>query len=251
MTLLDNRFCGRMFLVNRPGFTFTHYLDIMFPPIVRNQTKSGLQLIGGILNEVPQVDVATAEKREFMAVAMAGLKMGNSTSATGMGKIMDGMIKDSKTNGTTDGMLIENLKAEGMKGMMIDSMKGDGMKGVSWSLSGEDSVAVARMNARECEGKTVRQLSRLWRYVGGSRPIGEGVGMMNGVGLGVLGIDMAKISNGNVMNGGSLDMGLGNLEMNGLKGMEGKDMRDNPKGTKHINKGKSTMRNGAVGNGIM
>lgn len=46
-----------------------------------------------------------------------------------------------------------------------------------------DSVGQARDSAREAEGKTVKQLSRLWRYVAGQSPVGEGVGISNGVGL--------------------------------------------------------------------
>lgn len=50
---------------------------------------------------------------------------------------------------------------------------------------GIGGVARARAGARESEGKTVRQLSRLWRYAHGGRPVGEGVAVMNGVGHGL------------------------------------------------------------------
>lgn len=59
-------------------------------------------------------------------------------------------------------------------------------KRASWNsfdlLNGVDYAVVARKSASECQGMTVRQLSRLWRYVGGKRPVGEGVSMSNGVG---------------------------------------------------------------------
>jgi hypothetical protein len=50
---------------------------------------------------------------------------------------------------------------------------------------GVNGVGEARVAAKECEGKTVKQLSRLWRFAHGGRPVGEGVAVVNGVGKGM------------------------------------------------------------------
>lgn len=176
MCLLDNRFCGRIFVVNRPGFTFSQYLDMMFPSAMMRKHAISL------LDEVPEIDISMAEKREFTAQGMSS-------------PLRPMMMQMMKNMGGEE--MMSGIGMNGMDGKMMDGMR-SGMKGdkrSSWNMSGSDSVATARMCAQECEGKTMRQLSRLWRYAGGARPMGDGVSMMNGVGLGV---DMME---GNMMNG--------------------------------------------------
>lgn len=159
LNVLDNRFCGRTFVVNRPGFMFSQYLDMMFPP-----TKSGKRgdAQRTILNEVPEIDISTAEKREFTA-------QGVTSSMKPLA-----MLKHLSPNDNMMKMSPAGIKAD---------------RRTSWNVTGNDCVTQARMSAKECEGKTVRQLSRLWRYSGGQKPAGDGVGMMNGVGVG-LGVTM-------------------------------------------------------------
>jgi hypothetical protein len=50
-------------------------------------------------------------------------------------------------------------------------------KRASWNARG---MVQARIRA---EGMTVRQLSRLWQYVDGACPVGEGVAIVDGTGL--------------------------------------------------------------------
>jgi hypothetical protein len=282
MILLDNRFCGRMFMVNRPGFMFTQYLDMMFPStssmrMGKRSGMSGMPMNGdGILNECPMVDVETCEKREFMANAMAGMKMmmggmgmmGNMMG--GMMKVMDmdSMMKDMKMNGIMGGKMMngmgmmDGMRGDGMKEMMMDNGKGMKDQRRNSGMGCDGSVAMARMTAKDCEGKTVRRLSRLWRYAGGCKPSGEGVGMMNGVGLGVSGMDMSKMPNGMMMNGMNGSMDMGKMEMKGMdlkgidmKGMDMKDMKMDGKTMKDMKKGMKSrgsmdMRNGAVAHGM-
>jgi hypothetical protein len=121
-----------------------------------------------ILDERIEVDLQTAEKREFTAqgVSMPLKPMGlGKRSASG----------NSLSSPTSD--------------KEMDAPMSKAEKRASWGnqTMGSEAVAQARMCAKECEGKTVRQLSRLWRYAGGGRPVGEGVGVSNGVGLGLQG----------------------------------------------------------------
>lgn len=176
INLMDNRFCGRMFVINRPGFTFPQYLSMMFPPPSSTPKKSRI-----ILNEMSKINISTAEKREFTAQGVTGpLKPLN-------------LMKHMSVNGNG---------VNGNEEMMMKN------RAASWNMmgAGNDSVMQARMCAKECEGKTVRQLSRLWRYAGGMRPAGEGVGMVNGVGDNIgLGISMENVNG----NGGKWDRAHG------------------------------------------
>jgi len=167
-SMLDNTMCGREFIINslpmssensrmsqmRSGFMMSQYMNMLFP-----MSKQKMSM----LDEKVDVDMQTAEKREFTAQGMSMLKpMGlgrRSPSMMGMGDL--GENKMSKAE----------KRASGGNQMMMP-----------------DGVQSMRKCARECDGKTVRQLSRLWMYVGGERPMGEGVGTTNGVGLGLNGM---------------------------------------------------------------
>lgn len=80
-----------------------------------------------------------------------------------------------------------------------------------------DYAVLARKSAAECEGMTVRQLSRLWRYVGSERPLGEGVGVSNGIGnlgsglevMGNGGVVIGAAVNGRVVNGAKVTQKVG------------------------------------------
>ena len=142
-----------------------------------------------------------------MADAMAGMKMmgmgmngmGNMRGGMMSGMRMDEMMKKMQMMGgkMMNGM---GMNLDGLKEMMMDSGKGIKDNRRSSEMACDSGVAMARMNAKECEGKTVRQLSRFWRYAGGCKPTGEGTGMMNCVGLGFSGMDV-KMANGMMING--------------------------------------------------
>lgn len=201
MCLLDNRFCGRMFVIHRPGFTFSQYMEMMFRPTMM-QKRSMSMMRRSMLDEVPEIDVSMAEKREFTAQGMSSplrpMMMQMMKKMGGEEMMMDGKIMDSKM----DGMRMKNEKRS------------------SWNMSGNDCVAMARMCAQECEGKTLRQLSRLWRYADGARPMGEGVNMSNGVGLGV---DMGVLD-GHMMDGSMTNGMMDGMDGKLMKAMEGKMM---------------------------
>ncbi|KAL3423690.1 hypothetical protein PVAG01_05437 [Phlyctema vagabunda] len=142
---LDNRLCGRLFLLHRPGFLFSHYLDTLFPSI---------QSPKAVLNEVVAVDVQTAEKREFTA---------------------QGVSVPLKTTSPRNSLMLSNSPI--VSGGKRNSWNDGGVYGTAM-----DAVGQARNSAREAEGQTVQQLSRLWRYVDGARPVGEGIPASSGTG---------------------------------------------------------------------
>ncbi|RDW71720.1 hypothetical protein BP5796_07754 [Coleophoma crateriformis] len=152
---LDNRFCGRVFAIDRPGFLLTHYLNTLFP-------INPLTTPNKALDEIVSVEVQTAEKREFTA---QGVSMPLKT--------LSHSPRNSLSPLGSPRPLSQSAKEERRRSWNIGGIYGTGM----------DSIGQARNSARENEGKSVRQLSRLWRYVGGARPVGEGVPATNGVGV--------------------------------------------------------------------
>lgn len=181
--VLDNRFCGRVFVLddgqisktngksfpaNGGGFLMIeHYLDLLFP----NEGRDA----GDILNQVVHVDIETAEKREFTAQGVA-LPQKSTKPARICPKHggEDSPSVSPKTKFSSGGERAE--------------------KRTSWEMAAAMNVGglgEAKVAARECEGRTVKQLSRLWRYLHGARPVGEGVAITNGVGKGHNGKSMS------------------------------------------------------------
>lgn len=179
--VLDGRFCGRVFIMSNnqrsaskhgSGFLFEeHYLDALFP----------LNSHGSVLDEVVSVDISTAEKREFTAMGVA-LPMKSIIPPDRHRESIDGIMM-----GVSSPELSPKLNGSRGKRAVRGALAKTSENRSSWGTAGAlgiDGVGKARMGARECEGRTARQLSRLWRYVQGGRPIGEGVPVMNGVGVG-------------------------------------------------------------------
>lgn len=165
--VLHNRFCGRVFVLDekamkRPngsiisttagGFMLNeHYLDLLFPTETHHHID--------FLNQVVEVDMETAEKREFTAQGVALPQKSFSRQSSENRSL-------SQSDSPNVSPLGENI--------------------ASWETAvGVNGVGRARVAAKECEGKTVKQLSRLWRYAHGGRPVGEGVAVVNGVGKGM------------------------------------------------------------------
>lgn len=178
MNMLSNRFCGRTFLVSRPGFMFCQYMDMLFP--LSSTTKRTGPLSGGILDCVPTIDVETAEKREFTAMGMgiggslAGMKRMSLMRSGSVEELSNG----SHTSHGSHGHHVSSSKDLGKDGKMVNGIDKKGHKEEARKerklVSQMDGVAVARIAAKECEGKSVRDLSRLWQYNNGRRPAGDG-----------------------------------------------------------------------------
>jgi hypothetical protein len=180
---LDNRFCGRVFVLtdevirkpdlirsatNSGGFMLNeHYLNLLFPTSPSHSPD--------VLNLVVAVDIETAEKREFTAQGVA---------------LPQKSISISRYCPETNANSRNNSKSNS------PDTSPKTVNRASWesaAMGGANGVGKARIAARECEGKTVRQLSRLWRYVNGGRPVGEGVAVVNGAGQRVSGNGLGMV----------------------------------------------------------
>ena len=177
-SMLDNTMCGREFIIGsmpmpmmssivpnsilapmNSGFMMSQYLEMLFP--TSDSTMS-------ILDQKVVVDMQTAEKREFTA---QGVSM--QLAARGLGR--------RTASGNTDYTPIAEMSTTMGKSEMSKAEKRKG----THMIMGSESVQMARQSANECQGKTVKQLSRLWIYADGARPVAEGVAMGNGVDLGM------------------------------------------------------------------
>ena len=117
-----------------------HYLDPMFP---LDKTRSNEN---GFLDQVVDVDEETANKRESVSVQQAGMmRCESSLENFGFG---DGTV---------------GARARGSK---------TPTDGAANAALGIDFVeqANSRTGVTQARGKTVRELSRLWRYMGGASP---------------------------------------------------------------------------------
>lgn len=181
--VLDNRLCGRIFIIDDRamsklgqgksgghggGFLLSeHYLDLLFP--------DKMSIAKSILDQVVEVDDQTAEKREFTAQGVASPQK-SLNECHNSGRTIDQIPSNQSKSATISPKSLAPL------------FNVQNSRRKSWetaSALGIGGVAKARDGVRESEGKTVRQLSRLWRYAHGGRPIGEGVAVMNGVGHGL------------------------------------------------------------------
>jgi len=220
--VLDNRYCGRVFEIDSKlpstgrsaSYIFTDYLDVLFPPLSttlsQDRESSNLDLYTPqrlpVLDTVISVDIATAEKREFTAQGVAlplkstapipmqlshlhhhvhGMANGNSespnTSPRSRLSSRAGSPQINAFSGFTSS-LTNGHHAQATSFQPTSRSE----KRTSWGTAGTmgiDGVGKARSSAKELVGRTVRQVSRLWRYEDGGRPIGEGVPALNGVGV--------------------------------------------------------------------
>ena len=155
-TVLDNRYCGTVFVrMGATGHLFNqHYLDVMFPQSSANKNTNGLSngiskldhMANGFLDTVVEVHESLAWNRENAALGKMGIMRRESEAGPlfefGDGKIVpEGAVADGKVKGREKGEVsIELLH------------------------SGEDG------GLRDARGKSVRELSRLWMYLGGGSP---------------------------------------------------------------------------------
>lgn len=148
--ILDNRYCGKVFVrMGVSGHMFNqHYLDPMFP---LDKTRAS-----DFLDEVVEVDEKTASRRESIATQQTGI-MGREASLEnfdfGDGQKMPvgvGVSDKRQTKGAVDGSRI-------------------------------NFVEPTSAGVTQAMGKTVRQLSRLWRYTGGGSPTTFQIESLNGI----------------------------------------------------------------------
>ena len=140
MEVLDNRYSGKVFVrMGATGHLFNqHYMDPMFP-LDKTRTSQ-------FLDQVVDVDEKLAARRESKAVEQMNVMRSESSSPQ---KIEFGDGETIPVGAIVTGEGATN----GSGGMLINFI--------------EPNTA-----SREAKGKTVRQLSRLWRYTDGGSPPG-------------------------------------------------------------------------------
>ena len=133
MSILDNRYNGSIFIrMGATGHLFNqHYMDAMFPCSARDE--HGADEEEGFLDKIVDVDMVTAIGREKAANRKLGVLRRESGFVETSASLLDCGNRDSDT--------IINFIPQGMKAAGVDM-----------------------------EGKTVRELSRLWRYRAGGAP---------------------------------------------------------------------------------
>ena len=136
--LLDNRYCGKVFVrMAATGHMFNqHYMDPMFP---QDHSQASL-----FLDQVVDVDEKLAVNRENSALQHMGLMRRESS-----------FKKNDLNVDLGDGQTIP-------VGVLVNGHNADG-----------DEIINFVDPSKHARGKTVRQLSRFWRYVDGGTPLGS------------------------------------------------------------------------------
>lgn len=148
--VLDNRYSGTIFVrTDATGHMFNqHYMDVMFPLELADEPDQALLDI--FLDKVVDVDEKTARKREIVANRNMGIMRQESGIEFGDGQALP---VRPLVNGGSDKPQHRTDEAV-----------------IGFINAGEAAVLGLGWEAR---GKTVRELSRLWMYLGGASPPGE------------------------------------------------------------------------------
>lgn len=157
--VLNNRYSGTVFVrMDATGHMFNqHYMDVMFPlakaPI---PNRAGLDtaedsvrvLLDNFLDKVVDVDEKTARKRENIAIQNMGIMRRESGIEFGDGQTLPvGQIVNDDND---------------------ERARSDGDRVAIGVINAGDRAVLSR--CREARGKTVRELSHLWKYLGGQSP---------------------------------------------------------------------------------
>jgi hypothetical protein len=173
-SILSNRFCGHIFInEGASGHMLNqHYLSEMFPTTTPHQHPQAGTHYGRrhldytevpFLDRVVHLDTATITQRDQNAVhQLAVMRHESSEQAI-----------DDHTH-TAGRASVHSMHSHQTKGE-FDSLKlGEGTRLTAQDLSGAEGsrISVVKVHdpLEEYRGKTVRQLSRLWRYLDGGDP---------------------------------------------------------------------------------
>ncbi|MCJ1338058.1 hypothetical protein MMC09_003343 [Bachmanniomyces sp. S44760] len=140
MEVLDNCYSGKVFVrMGATGHMFVqHYMDYMFPldPDRRH----------GFLDKVVDVDEVTASRRENEAIQQVSLMKRESTIA------------------------VENIEFGDGQKVPVEAILEEESKLETLTRPAINIILPRNEVAQEARGKSVKQLSRLWRYVDGGSP---------------------------------------------------------------------------------
>ena len=138
--ILNNRYAGSVFVrMGASGHMFNqHYMDAMFP-LPEKDTHC---MPDTFLDNRVKVDEKLAMKRENMAISNIGIMRRESGLELGDGQVIH------------DGMGMIHGSSHSKRNTIMTFAR----------------TNTGRLLAEEAQGKTVRELSRLWRYQGGRSP---------------------------------------------------------------------------------
>jgi hypothetical protein len=160
------------------GFLIADYLDALFPLAPSNTTVPWAPSSPSLLTTTVTVDIDVACKREYTAQSLAvPMKTSNAVHPATQSSASPTMSTASTLAGSPPVSPVSNGAAASKKEHRS-----------SWgtaSALGIDGVGKARKAALECEGRTVAELSRLWRFGGGETVVGVGVPVGNAAGIGL------------------------------------------------------------------
>ena len=162
--VLNNRYCGTVFVrMDATGHMFNqHYMDVMFPLAKASvPNHAGLDpvedpvrvLLDNFLDKVVDVDEKTARKRENVAIQNIGIMRRESGIEFGDGQRLPvGLLVNDDDDDDDD-----DKRA-----------RSDGDRVAIGVINAGERAVLSR--CREARGKTVRELSHLWKYLGGQSP---------------------------------------------------------------------------------
>ena len=175
-SILQNRFCGHIFINEEASghMLNQHYLSEMFPLPYQNyatdqhhgHTSSAHQSGVPFLDRVVHLDTATVTQRDQEAVHQLAVMRHDS----------GGLDEDDHSHVAGKASVNDVHKATSKKehGNM-HLVLGEGSELTSKDLSGAEGSRISvvrahRLYEEKIQGRTVRQLSRLWRYMDGADP---------------------------------------------------------------------------------
>ncbi|KIW03455.1 hypothetical protein, variant [Verruconis gallopava] len=183
--ILQNRFCGHIFINDgQSGHMLNqHYLSKMFPiPEKREKMVNGVDEENGAVNgrvtgQVPfldrviRLDTATVTQRKQQAVHQLAIMRHDSAlqdyddhSHSALKSAVNDIHCSMSASGITEQDLDEKLNLRLGEGKMLTSK----------DLSGAEGSRISVVHNHTYDdvpsGRTVRQLSRLWRYMDGADP---------------------------------------------------------------------------------
>lgn len=145
--ILNNRYAGSVFVrMGASGHLFNqHYMDAIFPLPGDNTPLLPQIFLDGLV----KVDETLAMKRENVAIGNVGIMRRESGLELGDGQVIhDGL---GKVNGQYPPNNVPRRTSDN-------------------TVMTFARTSTGRLLAEEAQGKTVRELSRLWRYQGGRSP---------------------------------------------------------------------------------
>jgi len=164
--ILHNRFCGQVFVSEDTNghMLNQHYLSKMFPisqPTVNGNGKGKASNTVSFLDSILEIDIATTKKHTEETKKQLGILR------------VDSLPHDAKIDAASPTGIARAATAR--RKATLELEMGNEQVIRDRDLTGEEATRLIVVRSGErldvnAHGKTVRELSRLWRYMGGGTP---------------------------------------------------------------------------------